>query len=166
MTNPYAPPSTDDVATDHWPISVREARSFAIVTVLIVCANSLVPLFFASFVTDTSARTGMVAGLAVTLIASVGLGIHIPRLRPALTKGGTAIALSQLLPLAQLLAGSVAMFCCIKVGLAEDYHDDHPAGYLRSAAAGFACTTITATILSGLALLVGFPLSRNERILD
>ncbi|WP_165440827.1 hypothetical protein [Rubripirellula amarantea] len=83
-------------------------------------------------------------------------------MRPALTKGGIALALTQFLPLVQVLAGLLAMFCCIKLGIADDYSDDHPAGRLPSALAGFVCTAIVALVLSGLSLAIGFLISRHE----
>lgn len=162
MTNPYSPPTADDLATTQ--VTGRDAHSFGTAAAVIVCANSLAPLFFASFVTGRNARIGMVAGLVITLIATVGLGVQIPRLRPALRKGGIALALSQFFPLIQLFAGVVAINCCINLGIADDYSDDHPAGYISSAPAGLVCTLITAMILSGFAVLVGFPLSRAGQL--
>lgn len=161
MKNPYSPPATDDLAAVHASHSAGDARKFVIATALIVCANSLVPLFFASLVTNAAARYGMVAGLVLTLVASIGLGVQVPRLRPALRKGGVVLALTQFFPLIQLFVGMLAMACCIELGLADTYNDDHPAGCLTSATAGFACTVITATVFSSLVVLVGFPLSRR-----
>ena len=117
-------------------------------------------LLFALGITNTPARIGMGLGWLVTLMIVIGLGIGIPRLRSALKKGGTALATTQMIPLVQLFAGMIAIRFSIEIGLAVDYSDDNPAGFLFSTAAGFTCTVITATLLAGLAAMAGFLFSR------
>ena len=89
--------------------------------------------------------------LGLRKIRSIGICLII---------GGIPLAISQMLPIAQLFAGGVAMVFCQVLGLVEPVGDDGRNDAVASEAAGFVLTVITGGILMTLSAGCGLLLQR------
>ena len=77
----------------------------------VLAANMIVPMMFAKGMSSVGEGAHIGMGLAVGLLWLIGdlAGVRSLRIRRALTWGGAAVALSQALPILQVVAGVVGL---------------------------------------------------------
>jgi hypothetical protein len=154
--NPYKPPET---SLDESPVSADVKRLVAgplllsIEWTAILAFNLIVPILFAWGMTTGVAKLGM--GLAVFIILLTGYYFCLSRPLPVLfvIRGGVLVALSQMFPVLQVCAGAAALYILLNLGVIEDssFFD-----MLSTGTVGFLVTLITALILVGVSLFLGF----------
>jgi hypothetical protein len=112
--------------------------------------NILVPAFFGWLSTTESGRTGMVIAVVVQLCAGFWVCAKVRTIGLYLVIGGFAVALSQVFPILQFIAGAVALGIGRVLGLANT--EDN----VTSEFGGFIVTMITGGILMALSAGCGF----------
>src|SRR3954465_10442095 len=75
----------------------------------VLAANLVVPMGFASSVIGKGGRAGMALAVGVLWLAGDMAGSLSRRTRSALLYGGVVVALTQLLPLLQMIAGAISL---------------------------------------------------------
>lgn len=123
--------------------------------VAVFLANLPLPLLFGFAVTSGNSTLGMLAGVAVVWLIGHFAVARVRPIRTPLMFGGAVIAASQVLPLAQIVAGMLAMTAVTgrDVGL-------------QSAPDGFAVTLLTAALLAVAALALGFVFHAMGRLIE
>lgn len=166
MDNPYAP--TRPAAPDPSPLGGRaqDCRpadsgasdwrifAFAAWPVLLVL-NSSVPLLLGSRMIQEHGKWGV--ALAVLLFATGGWVIcaRWPWLRSRLLSGAGILALTQVFPLLQIIAGVIALKIAVRFGQARVASDFAP-DRIHSELGGFVVTAITGGILFCAAVVIGW----------
>ena len=152
--NPYEAPSH----AVHTPLpaankSARAARFTYISWVFVFALNMAVPLLFSSSLTREHGKLGM--SLAALLLFASGCYICAVarKLAAALIAGGVLVALSQLFPILQIIAGMIGMSVGETLGLAR-IGDGHPT-QLFNEYGGFVVTFATGAILMAAAASAG-----------
>lgn len=128
--------------------------------------NGIVPLWFGYHLTELGGRVGMVAGVAALLALWVLVVPRVPRVRAALVPGSVALALSQVYPLLQGVAGLLSL---LLVGY-TDFLNPHagPADMHLSRlndVTAFVATLSTGVILWVFAVVLGFVILSSWRVL-
>jgi hypothetical protein len=130
---------------------------------VVLLANLPVPLFFGFLVTSMAGAFGMIAGLVVVWLIGHGFVARVSAVREPLMVGGAFVALSQLIPLVQFVAGALALHAITGRDLVRALAVDGCVAAMF--ADGFAVTMLTAAFLTVVALAVGFVL-RAARLFD
>jgi hypothetical protein len=166
--NPYASPTSDTVDSSGEGRSDDESAKRLYVGWLAVFAfNLIVPLFMGWGMTERQGRTGMVLAILVILASGLWICRSARQLGFALVVGGVAVALSQVFPILQVMAGILGFALANGIGLVADIPT--PAGDALNAdtvVAGFVVTMTTgglllaASIVAGLAIRAVLPLRR------
>ncbi|RUL87884.1 hypothetical protein [Tautonia sociabilis] len=137
----------------------RPGRRMLVGWLAVLLVNLPVPLMFGSWITDRDGTIGM--GAAVVLLAGVGGWAILRSFRVglALIVGGSAVALSQVVPMLQFVAGMIGVSLAKAIGLAEPGPWEEPTvpGVL-GAAGGFVVTVVTGTLLLAVSLGIGLVL--------
>jgi hypothetical protein len=115
--------------------------------------NMPLPLLLAGEVTKHHGRTGMLVASATLFLVGAWVCVAQPKLGLALVVGGAPIALSQIVPFLQIMAGLVALAVGEFFQQVEN-QDDVP-GQVVSEPGGFILTMITGGLLMGAALTLG-----------
>ncbi len=153
--NPYEPPRDAATISIPDPTPRRPTRKFSYVAWLFVFAiNMAVPLYFSHPVTEYHGRLGLLFG-ALLLLA---LGYYIcavnRRFSSALIVGGAIIAITQVFPVIQIIAGMLGMTVGKAMGLAS-LGDDHGVPQITTEEGGFIVTLVTGGILMAAAACSG-----------
>ena len=110
--------------------------------------NLPLPLLFGFGMTSGAGTFGMLAGVGVVwLIGHLAIA-RVSEIRDPLLVGGIIVALSQVIPVAHIFAGALALAAITGSDVKN----------LDSAPAGFAVTLLTAALLAVVALMIGFVL--------
>jgi hypothetical protein len=123
----------------------------------VFATNLAVPLLFSSSVTQAHGSLGMVFAILALLTLGGFLCTYHRELSRALLIGGVLIAMTQLIPIPQILAGWIGLAIGNALGLAEFSRGDQPAR-LTSEFGGFVVTLITGGILITAAACIGLTL--------
>lgn len=97
-----------------WPVAIRSSgHDWQWGWALAVVANLPVPLLFGFAVVAHGGLFGMLAGVVAFWLVGAAAVAWAPRLRAVLVYGGALLALTQGLPVLQIVAGAVAveLFC-------------------------------------------------------
>ena len=125
---------------------------------LVFCMNMVVPLLIGLGLTNASNRIGLFLASA-SLFALGWIGCYrSPRFARKLIVGAGAIAISQVFPVLQIVAGFFALAVAEKSGMSR-YDDNLPTGSELSDVGGFVVTLIVGCILLGFSLIIGLVLS-------
>jgi len=157
--NPYQPPRIGVQPADAVRLRNDESRVLASPLILsiewtvILAFNLIVPTLVAWGFTNNPAKLG--SGFAVFLIAVIGYYFCITKPLPMLfiVRGGVLVALSQFVPVLQLVAGAVSIRALILFRIVDDSSFSQ---MLSTPAAGFLVTMLTGLILIGVSLTLGF----------
>lgn len=93
-----------------WPVALRSSgHDWQWGWALAVVANLPVPLLFGFAVVAHGGLFGMLAGIVAFWLVGAAVVACVPRLRAVLVYGGAVLALTQVLPVLQIVAGVVAV---------------------------------------------------------
>jgi hypothetical protein len=154
--NPYETPA--NVASASLPEGTARPRAGAFTYaawIFIFAINTAIPLLFSASVTDQHGKLGM--SMAALFLLALGCYICAAnrKLAVALLAGGALIALTQLLPGLQIIAGMIGMGVGQALGHATLSGDDNPAARITSEFGGVVVTFITGGILMAGSLCAG-----------
>lgn len=153
--NPYEPPSDAATISIADPTPNRRVRKFSYVAWLFVFAiNMAVPLFLSHPVTEKHGRLGLLFGALLLLALGYYLCAVNRRFGPALIVGGVLIAISQVFPVMQVIAGMLGMTVGKAMGLAS-FGDDYEVPQITTEEGGFIVTLVTGGILMAAAACSG-----------
>ncbi|MEO1617339.1 MAG: hypothetical protein AAFV88_15925 [Planctomycetota bacterium] len=117
-TNPYRPPppegepdEPETSSTEGTPEQPKPLRVFYAAWTVVVALNCIMPFLFATSTVNRSGFLGIGLGILTFVIAGAWVGTLGPNLRKGMVSGGLIVALTQFMPIAQLLAG----ICAIEV---------------------------------------------------
>lgn len=150
--NPYAAPlAVDPVAS---PVSRLRPQGWMIAWTVVYGANLIVPLMFALGTVQGSGTLGMVLAMFVMWLVSLMICARARPVRSWLMAGGIAVAISQFMPILQIMAGmmGVGLASLLVRGPAEAGDDDLVRG-LGAVGTSFPLGLL-ATLLTGAALMV------------
>ncbi len=163
--NPYEPPG------EALTISVSDrkgnprAGGFTYVAWIFVFAiNMAVPLLFSASVTQQNGRSGMLIGTLFLFVLGCYICAANRKLAVALLAGGAVVALTQLFPMLQFIAGSIGMGVGQALGHATFLGDDNPPR-VTSEYGGFVVTFVTGGVLMAGSLCTGILLQLVRRFL-
>ncbi|MEM6473796.1 MAG: hypothetical protein AAF802_29830, partial [Planctomycetota bacterium] len=148
-TNPYQPlvTSTEEDAS---PAELNSKSpvdgGFLFRWAGLVLANSILPGLFASSLVRGSAWIGVVVGVVTFIIGGWWVGSRSASVRKGLIRGGAIVAITQLFPIGQILAGGLAVGLAESIGLAS-MNDDQFGSHIDSVAGGLFCTLLTGFLL-------------------
>ncbi|WP_169976109.1 hypothetical protein [Tautonia rosea] len=154
-SNPYVAPNSPVVSDPEITFEPRKGTPGLLVGWVIVFLSNLpIPVMFGSALTEGGARIGMTMG--TVLLGLVG-GIFCQRsyrIGLALTTGGLAVALTQVVAIPQFMAGMIGLMVSSALGLANaDF--DPASNSMTEWPGGLVTTLVTGTLLMGLALGIG-----------
>lgn len=152
--NPYQAPSNFETETSPASTAALDLlrplwRGWAPVFLL----NMIVPLLYGLSMTHGFGRLGMFAAVPVLFALGGWVCACQPKFRRALIRGGVLVALSQLLPVLQIVAGLVAMDLTAMLGQAQAAVVRPPE--VVSAPGGFLMTMFTGLLLMCAAFCLG-----------
>jgi len=156
LANPYASPQpreADAASCSAEPSALNKRLMTAWAAVVV--ANVVVPLGFALLPTQSTGRWGILSAILVILICGWCFCCAFPVQGRKLVAGSVLTALSQLLPILQLIAGIIGLAIASSLGLfvgGNDGQTDH----FVSEFGGFVATMSTGTILVVGAFMVGW----------
>jgi MFS family permease len=153
--NPYQTPS--DVVTNSSPDGIVRHRAGALTYtawIFIFAINMAVPLLFSLALTDQHGRLGMSAAALFLFTLGCLICAANRKLAVALLAGGALVALTQLVPGLQIIAGMIGIGVGQTLGHATFDSDDHPAR-ITSEFGGFIVTFITGGILMAGSICAG-----------
>ena len=162
--NPYRAPNAD--STDGpWHARVgRQLRFTVAAWVIIFLLNLPFPLFCGMDVTSGIATLGMFAAIVLLLSAGVVLCVRLPGVMRTLMIGSVVTAISQFLPLLQIVAGLLAISAAKVLGLlavATQFGNMRTVSFFG----GLLITLITAGIMMLVALGSGWILQLVYRLI-
>ena|SRR5215469_8051735 len=149
--NPYASPqseSTDSSRTGRSDGDNLKRLYFGWLTVFAL--NVIVPLLIGLGVTTSGGRIGMLLAMLVLLALGFWICARAREVGFALVVGGVAVALSQVFPILQVMAGIFGFALAESIGLSGPRGGD-----LETLAAGFAVTLATGGLLAAASLAAG-----------
>ena len=156
--NPYQAPCSNRSEPTRTEFNVSSAKRLYMAWFFIFALNLIAPLYFGWRMTEDGGRIGML--LAAILLLAVGYWIcaSARELGFALVVGGVAVALSQVLPMLQIMAGALGCALAVAMGLHSngDAVDSPP--MVVGEVGGFVVTLITGSLLMGAALVTGLAL--------
>jgi hypothetical protein len=120
----------------------------------VLAINMAVPLLFSGSVTEQHGKLGMGVALLSFLVCGCYLCAYHRKLALALLVGGVLVALTQLFPILQILAGLIGMAVGQSLGQTSSGADE-ATPHLRSEVGGFVVTLVTGGILIGAAACSG-----------
>lgn len=121
----------------------------------IFVAQLPIPLLLASNVTPRDGGHGLLAAMGLLWLFGLVVGSSVPGVGRRLVVGGLFVALLQLIPMLQVIAGSIGLSCA---AAAEGSEMGRGSGYyqITSAWGEFIAATITGGILMVVAWILGF----------
>ena len=153
--NPYEPPKSSmppPAPVDH---ANRRVQMWTFGTWIFVFAiNMAVPLLFSASMTEEHGKLGMAVALGAFLTCGCFLCAFHRELARALIIGGVVVALTQIIPMLQFIAGSIGMAVGLGLGVA-DFGGDERGPSLTSEFGGFVVTLVTGGILITAAAVSG-----------
>ncbi|MEM0927251.1 MAG: hypothetical protein AAGJ83_14500 [Planctomycetota bacterium] len=156
MVNPYQPLASDGTTAKKAggsSTTEHESRNkFRIYWAGLAVGNAVVPGILASAVVEgASTAIGVMLGVATFIIGGWWVGSRSEEIRKGLISGGTVLALSQLLPIAQLIAGIFAVGITDGMGLSQVA----TTSFIESLLSGYVCTLVTGGLLMLPTMFIG-----------
>ncbi len=145
--NPYQPPEAIEVAASAF------RGKWLVLWIFVFVANLLMPVFFAWTVLEDGGGSGVLLGTALLLGISIVVLIQFPRLIRWTRIGGIVVAVSQLFPLLQIVAGSIGIGSAEIVGAARKLTPEEQ-DFLIAPPLGFAAALVTTLVTGAVLLLV------------
>lgn len=153
MDNPYQPPASP--AGEIAPGSALDWSPFAMVAwPVVLILNLATPVLFASSMTGEHGKLGVVAAVVVFLVIGWLACFARPKLANRLLAGSAILAVTQIFPVIQIVAGSVAVSIGGAIGAAEVNEWEDPR--LTSELGGFVVASITGVVMAGVSMAVGY----------
>jgi hypothetical protein len=151
--NPYQAPASVEGETPPPPAAGRLPMRLLAGWTAIFLLNMPLPLLFAGEVTRNHGRSGVFVASATLWLLGGWVCVAQRKVGFALAVGGAPVALSQIVPLLQIMAGIVAL----TVGelFQQVENKDDAVGQVVSEPGGFLLTMITGSLLMGAALVLG-----------
>jgi hypothetical protein len=112
----------------------------------------IVPLLLGWSMTESGGKIGLLIATITLFAAGECLCIFAPTIAAPVIVGAVVVALSQLYPILQMIAGLAAVGIGRRLGLMLDAD---PVGVFRSGAGGFVVTVVTGSILIAESAAVG-----------
>jgi hypothetical protein len=162
MSNPYQPPLGDAAnerivtAVDSEASTVSTSRTGRLVLWWLVsfAVNLIIPVLFGSEVVVEHGIWGGAFAVAGTALLGIQACRWWPGFMRRINVGAVLVAISQLMPIVQLIAGLIAISIAEKVGLARA-EEGQLVQQANSELGGFVITLVTGAILLGVSLIVG-----------
>lgn len=154
-SNPYLAPGSPLVDRPTDPSRPRKGTPGLLAGwVIVFLVNLPIPVMFGSALTEGNARIGMTVGtVALGLVGGVFCRRSY-RVALALTTGGVAVAITQVIAIPQVIAGSIGLMVSTTLGLA-DPNFDVAGSEITLWSGGLVTTLVTGSLLMGLALGIG-----------
>jgi hypothetical protein len=156
--NPYQSPQGDAVDLPTGPSETRSAKRLCLGWLVVCALNMIVPGWLGWQLTEHGGRMGML--LAVLIIFAIGCCVcaSARQIGFSLVVGGAAVALSQVLPVLQSLAGVASCAFAEAVGLYFGGDDTHLPAIVGGELGGCVITLMTGGSLITAALVAGLAL--------
>lgn len=155
--NPYLPPTTASTVEELSDAPVANAPSNLYGKWMVVFAlNMIMPGLLGWIVTSDQGRLGMIAGALLMLCGGWTVCYYRPAIAAKTILGAVPIALSQLFPILQFIAGMIGFALADGLGLSID---DELVGPITSELGSLVVTVVTGSILITEAAVVGWLLS-------
>ncbi|WP_152051697.1 hypothetical protein [Tautonia marina] len=122
--------------------------------VIVFLVNLPIPVMFGSALTEGNARIGMTVGTVALGLVGGLFCQRSYRIALALTAGGVAVAITQVIAIPQFIAGSIGLMVSTTLGLA-DPNFDVGSNEMTLWSGGLVTTLVTGSLLMGLALGIG-----------
>lgn len=151
--NPYQAPARVEGETPPLSAARRIPKRLLAGWTAVFLLNMPLPLLYGWIFTQNHGRAGMFAAAATLLLLGGWVCVTQRKLGLALVVGGAPLALSQIFPLAQFMAGLVALI--IGDFFRQVENKDDTVGEVVSEPGGFLVTMITGSLLMGAALVLG-----------
>ena len=152
-TNPYESPKSDP-ADPRLKIGGDRASANRLYLgwLLVFALNVVAPLFFGWNITGSGGRVGMFLAMLVLLALGFWICASARQIGFPLVVGGVAVALSQVFPILQVMAGGLAFAVAEAVGVCAPTKLEPSA---ETVAAGFIVTMTTGGLLVAASLVAG-----------
>jgi len=134
------------------PADHDDARLLLTAWATVFVVNMAMPVFFAWSITGESGRIGMIAASVVLFGCGCWICLMARRLAKGLIVGAVLVALTQVFPALQILAGILGLAVAEALHLSQ-YRDRGPE--ITTELGGFVVTLITGGILMGLSGVTG-----------
>jgi hypothetical protein len=127
-----------------------DARPWILWWILVFAANLAVPMLFASSLIAGNGALGIVAGMLCLLGVSIVVQLQLPHMVKWARRAGIVIAVSQVLPILQILAGEIGIEIATSLRLSKEMNADeidamaYPPMFFSAA---FVATIVTGAIL-------------------
>lgn len=135
--------------------SSHGTRPLVLAWVAVYLLNLIFPLFAGWSVTGKGGRVGMFLGILLLLATGCLAVVKSRRFGIALVVGGVFVAVGQLLPIAQLGAGTIGLYAAQLLGLVTLRWPDDDIGDINGEPGGFVATVITGGLLMVPAAIIG-----------
>lgn len=162
-TNPYQAPASLDLPKMH------PKGYWALWWSLIFSVNLVVPALFASGLLEDGGHLGVVVGVLILLAISIPVQMRFPRMIKWTRLAGLIVAMSQLLPMLHIIAGSIGIGVATSLGFLRELtvdEQDYMFSPPMSAPAALVTTLVTGAILlfavAVLALLLKTIMDRGD----
>lgn len=153
--NPYRAPRGDVAVFPKTGFKPRNAKLLCIGWLAVFALNLIVPGWLGWRFTEQGGRMGMLLGATLVLAIGCCVCVCARQIGFSLVVGGAAVALSQVLPLLQLLAGVASCALAEAAGLYFSVDDTHPAAVVGGELGGFVITITTGASLIAAPLAAG-----------
>jgi hypothetical protein len=124
--------------------------------VIVFLVNLPIPVMFGGALTEGNARIGMTIGTVALGLVGGLFCRRSYRIALALTTGGVAVAITQVVAIPQFIAGSIGLMVSTTLGLADpNFFNDVASNEMTLWSGGLVTTLVTGSLLMGLALGIG-----------
>jgi hypothetical protein len=157
--NPYASPTNDNIdSSRERPSDTVSTKRLCLGWLAVFALNLIVPLFLGWGVTAPEGRIGMLLAVLFILVLGLWICASARQVGFALVVGGVAVALSQVFPILQMMAGIFGFALAQGIGVlardadgiaADVFHD------VDTVAAGFVVTMTTGGLLVAASTVAG-----------
>jgi hypothetical protein len=155
-TNPYLAPQYSEAGLAKEPgFEGKNAMRLYVAWPVVFALNLVMPGLFGLMSTDGAGRVGMLVGTCFLLVCGFWICSSARNIGFALVVGGVPVALSQVVPIIQMVAGTLAFAFAEALGLVGP---GGAMGTATSAAGGFVLTLTTGGLLMAAALVAGLAL--------
>lgn len=156
-TNPYSPPPEASTAPPEVDLAAKDKQPFNLMVAwpVVLVVNLLIPLLFASEILQPQGMVGVILALLSFLLGGWWLCLRWRPIAKRLMAGAAVVALSQFMPILQLIAGVLAIEVGLLFGIVNQMGNNPIGPEVDSILGGWLVTTITGCLLALVALLIG-----------
>ncbi|PAY18545.1 hypothetical protein CKO51_15745 [Rhodopirellula sp. SM50] len=153
--NPYSPPQQPADAVE--PVANRRSRNSSLMVAWPVAlgVNLIVPMLFGAEMLGKSGWSGVVIAITMFLLVGWWLCATWPRVAKRLVTGASIVALSQFVPLLQIVAGLVALGVAEAMGQASGADFDQNPFQIKTELGGWIVTVVTGCIMAAASMTIG-----------